>query len=492
MSLKSLFFAFALVATAVFAADVTEEEDVMVLTDDNFDAVIAENELILVEFYAPWCGHCKNLAPHYAKAAATLKKADPAVPLAKVDATENRGLGDRFGVKGFPTLKWIRNGKASEYEGGRTESDIVAWVTKKSGPVAKVVDTAADADAFSADAEVAVFGIFASEESAEYKAYMSAAGGIDDVVFAVTTKPDDLATKFGVTAPALVLVKKFDELRNDLTADITADSITTFVNGNKLPLVIEFSQEVAPKIFGGDITIHQLVFVDKTADHYEGTLAALKDAAEVHKGKMLSVIVPHTESRVMGFFGLEASDLPAAMLVDMGGEGQMKKYRLEGAEVTADALKTQGEKFFAGDLKPFLKSAEVPEEPLDGHVRVLVGKNFEEVALDEEKDVLVEFYAPWCGHCKSLAPKYEALAEEFKDVSSVIIAKVDATENEVDIKGVNVKGFPTLYFFPAKGGAAKLFDGGREQEDMSKYIIENAKIPFSLNGEKSEDAKDEL
>merc|ERR1719199_169310 len=116
MGLKSLFLAFALVAAAVFAVDVTEEDDVMVLTTENYDAVLAENDMILVEFYAPWCGHCKNLAPHYAKAA-------PAVPLAKVDATENRELGDRYGVKGFPTLKWIRGGQASDYEGGRTENE---------------------------------------------------------------------------------------------------------------------------------------------------------------------------------------------------------------------------------------------------------------------------------------------------------------------------------------------------------------------------------
>merc|ERR1719183_68483 len=493
MGLKSLFLAFALVAAAVFAVDVTEEDDVMVLTTENYDAVLAENDMILVEFYAPWCGHCKNLAPHYAKAAATLKKADPAVPLAKGDATENRELGDRYGVKGFPTLKWIRGGQASDYEGGRTENEIVAWVTKKSGPAAKVVDTAADADAFSADAEVAVFGIFSDAESDEYKAFMTAAGGIDDVVFAVTSSPEELAAKFGVAAPAVVLLKKFDDLRADLTTDLTSASISKFVNGNKLPLVIEFSQEVAPKIFGGDITVHQLVFVDKSAAHYEPTLDSLKVAAEAHKGRLLSVVVPSTEDRVMGFFGLTKSDLPATMLVDMSGEGQMKKYRLEAEEITTEALKKQGEDFFAGNLKPFLKSADIPAEPLDGHVRVLVGKNFEEVALAEDKDVLVEFYAPWCGHCKSLAPKYEELAKEYKDVSSVIIAKVDATENEVDVPGVTVKGFPTLYFFPAKGGAAQLFNGGREQEDMSDFIKKNAKMPFTLDGEEAGgDAHDEL
>jgi len=56
-----------------------------------------------------------------------------------------------------------------------------------------------------------------------------------------------------------------------------------------------------------------------------------------------------------------------------------------------------------------LKSEEIPAHN-DEPVKVLVGKNFEEIVYDETKDVLVEFYAPWCGHCKSLAPKYDELA----------------------------------------------------------------------------------
>ena len=86
---------------------------------------------MLAEFYAPWCGHCKKLAPHYSKAAKALKTSDPAVPLIKVDATVETDLASRFGVQGYPTLKWFVNGKALEYGGGRTETEIIQWVQKK-------------------------------------------------------------------------------------------------------------------------------------------------------------------------------------------------------------------------------------------------------------------------------------------------------------------------------------------------------------------------
>lgn len=57
--------------------------------------------------------------------------------------------------------------------------------------------------------------------------------------------------------------------------------------------------------------------------------------------------------------------------------------------------------------------------------------------LGADKDVLVEFYAPWCGHCKALSPKYDDLAKKLEGVDSVVVAKMDATENEIDVAGVS-------------------------------------------------------
>jgi len=76
--------------------------------------------------------------------------------------------------------------------------------------------------------------------------------------------------------------------------------------------------------------------------------------------------------------------------------------------------------------------------------------NFDSIVLDSQKDVLVEFYAPWCGHCKQLAPKYELLAKAYINEDDVAITKVDCDKNKDLCSKYDVKGFPTLKWFSKK------------------------------------------
>lgn len=110
-----------------------DDKDVIELTDANFDdLVLNSDDMWLVEFFAPWCGHCKNLAPHWKSAASELKGK---VKLGALDATVHTSMASRFNVRGYPTIKYFPAGKKSrqgeEYDGGRTSSDIVMWASSK-------------------------------------------------------------------------------------------------------------------------------------------------------------------------------------------------------------------------------------------------------------------------------------------------------------------------------------------------------------------------
>ncbi|CAG9765967.1 unnamed protein product [Ceutorhynchus assimilis] len=111
-----------------------DSNDVIELTDSNFDKLVLQSDdMWLVEFFAPWCGHCKNLAPHWAKAATELKGK---VKLGALDATIHKAKASQYGIQGYPTIKYFSAGSkssssADEYDGGRTASEIVTWALDK-------------------------------------------------------------------------------------------------------------------------------------------------------------------------------------------------------------------------------------------------------------------------------------------------------------------------------------------------------------------------
>ncbi|GLT42618.1 hypothetical protein SLA2020_166080 [Shorea laevis] len=247
----------AMAALALFFVSALAE-DVVVLTEDNFEKEVGQDSGALVEFYAPWCGHCKKLAPEYEKLGSSFKKAK-SVLIGKVDCDEHKSLCTKYGVQGYPTIQWFPKGslEPKKYEGPRS-----------------------------------------------------------------------------------------------------AEALAEFVN---------------------------------------------------------------TE----------------------GGTN--------------------------------VKIATVPSS-----VVVLTDDNFGEIVLDETKDVLVEFYAPWCGHCKNLAPTYEKVATAFKQEEDVVIANLDADKYKDLSEKYVVSGYPTLKFFPKGNKAGEEFEGGRDLEDFVAFI--NEKCGTSRDG----------
>jgi len=126
------------------------------------------------------------------------------------------------------------------------------------------------------------------------------------------------------------------------------------------------------------------------------------------------------------------------------------------------------EDFFAKKLKAHLLTQDVPADWDAKPVKVLVGKNFDAVARDPTKTVLVEFYAPWCGHCKQLTPIYDQLAENFKDHEEFVVAKMDSTLNELE--DVKVQSFPTIKLFLKDTNKIVDFTGERTLEALSKFL----------------------
>ncbi|KAL7747687.1 hypothetical protein RI367_006976 [Sorochytrium milnesiophthora] len=261
--------AVALVALLCALAVSLVHADAVALTAKSFDSVIDGSKAALVEFYAPWCGHCKALEPTYNKLSDAFAHAKDNVVIAKIDADEHKSIGSRFKVQGFPTIKFFPKGSKTpeDYSGGRSLEELVSFIEGKAS------------------------------------------------------------------------------------------------------------------------------------------------------------------------------------------------------------------------VKSNIKKA-----PSD--VVVLTTTNFDKMVLDPAKNTLVEFYAPWCGHCKQLAPTWEKVASVFAADDHIVIAKLDATAEAALGEKYGVQAYPTIKFFPAvnKGETKKPVDygEGRSEKDFIQFINEKTGTQRSAGGSLSD------
>ncbi len=111
----------------------SEGEEVIKLTDFNYKTHVNSPKLGMIKVFAPWCGHCKKLAPDYLKAAKVARAQGRPYYFAEIDGTTNSGAMEFFGVKSYPTLKIVKDGKVEEYDGDRSVEGLLKAMDQKAG-----------------------------------------------------------------------------------------------------------------------------------------------------------------------------------------------------------------------------------------------------------------------------------------------------------------------------------------------------------------------
>ncbi|KAF2018440.1 protein disulfide-isomerase [Aaosphaeria arxii CBS 175.79] len=452
----------ALLASVALASDVHD------LKKDTFKGFIEENDLVLAEFFAPWCGHCKALAPEYESAATTLKEKN--IPLVKVDCTEEQDLCQEYGVEGYPTLKVFRGPETISSYGGQRKADaIVSYMTKQSLPA--VSDITKDTiEEFKTADKVVLVAYFAADDKASNETFTAVANGLrDDYLFGATNDAE-LAKAEGVKQPGLVLYKSFDDGKDVYTEKFDKAAIETFAKVAATPLI----GEVGPETYSGYMAagIPLAYIFAETPEEREELSKQFKPLAQKHKGVInFATIDAKAFGQHAGNLNLEVGKWPA-FAIQKTEKNEKYPYDQEKA-LTEKDIGQFVEDFVAGKVDPSIKSEPIPEKQ-EGPVTVVVAKNYQELVIDNDKDVLLEFYAPWCGHCKALAPKYEELGALYasEELSKLVtVAKVDATANDVPDE---IQGFPTIKLFPAgKKDSPIDYSGARTVEDLAEFIKEN-------------------
>ncbi|KAH9943444.1 disulfide isomerase [Epithele typhae] len=467
-------------AAALAALHGALASDVLDLTASDFASVVNPEDLILVEFFAPWCGHCKALAPHYEEAATELKAKN--IKLAKVNCVDEADFCQSNGIQGYPTVRVYRKGEHSEYTGPRKADGIISYMTKQSLPAVSEVNSANFQEFKGADRIVVV--AFASSTEDAHAAEFSATANKhrDDYLFGLATDKS-VAEAAGITPPAIVVFRSFDEPQTEYPYPIGSakvHDIENWIQDLSIPVIDEVGADNYQAYASSGKPLAYL-FLDPTDEKHDEHVNMIKPVASKYKGKLNFVWIDAVKygdhARALN---LVEPKWPSFVIQDLGK--QLKYPFDQGNDVTAEAVNEMVELYLDHKLEPQLKSQPIPEVQ-DEPVFNLVGKQFEEVALDDSRDVFVEFYASWCGHCKRLKPTWDSLGEHFAPVRDrVTIAKMEATENDLPPSvPFRVSGFPTLKFKPAGSHEFLDYDGDRSLENLIAFVEENAKNSLEVN-----------
>lgn len=462
-----------LIALASLAA-AEGASDVLSLNAGNFDSSVTPEPLILVEFFAPWCGHCKALAPHYEEAATALK--DKHIKLAKVDCVEEADLCQAHGVQGYPTLKVFRNGTSTEYSGPRKADGIISYMLKQSLPAVSEVTLANLNEFQKADKVVAIAYLASSTDNPAPVFSAIADKHRDEYLFGLSTDQDAIAAA-GAKAPSIVVYRSFDDPVTEFplpVRDATASELEDWLTELSIPVIDEVNGENYA-VYAQSSKPLAYLFLDPTDEKKDDYINEVKPIASKHKGKINFVWIDAVK------FGDHAKALnlaepkwPSFVIQDIS---KQLKYPLDQETiVNAESVSKFVEKFNLGELEPQLKSEPIPASQ-DESVFYLVGKQFEDVVFDDSKDVFLELYASWCGHCKRLKPTWDSLGDHFAKVKDrLVIAKMEAQENDLPSSApFRVSGFPTLKFKRAGSKEFLEYEGDRSLESLIAFVEENAK-----------------
>jgi protein disulfide-isomerase A1 len=481
-----LFSLLVFVPSQISAEESEAKEFVLTLDNTNFHDTVTKHDFIVVEFYAPWCGHCKKLAPEYEKAASILSSHETPIVLAKVDANEekNRDLASEYDVKGFPTIKILRNGgkNIQEYKGPREADGIVEYLKKQSGPASTEIKSADDATALIGENKVVIVGVFPKFSGEEFDNFTALAEKLrSDYDFGHTLDAKHLPKgESSVSGPVVRLFKPFDELFVD-SKEFDVEALEKFIEESSIPVVTIFNNEPSnhPFVvkFFNTPNAKAMLFINFTAEGAESFKSKYHETAEQYKQQGISFLIGDVEASQGAFqyFGLKEDQVPLIIIQHNDG----KKFFKPNLE--PDHLATWLKAYKDGSVKPYVKSEPIPEtnnEP----VKVVVGETLQDIVFNSGKNVLLEFYAPWCGHCKQLAPILDEVAVSFQKDADVVIAKLDATANDIPSETFEVQGYPTLYFRSASGKISQ-YDGGRTKEDIIEFIEKNKDKPAAAQQE---------
>ena len=449
------------------------EKGVLLINEDNFGFAMHEHKNLLILFYSPDDPNCQEIIPEYEKTASILKKDN--YVCGKIDADKSDQIVRHYNIDTFPSIMLIKKTVPIKYEGEKKPEKIISWLKEQTKKELKKITTYAELGEFKKQHELSL--IYFGKNEQVINEILLAERKIDDIPLG-QIESDDLIKDFSKPdnkKDFIILFTKYNEGKNYLY-ELKSENIITFYNLYSTPKVIEFAAQTSTVLFGKRMN-SLMIFSLKREKHWEESKKLL-EALWPKLNKKLKLFVSDIEEgmsvKLSEYCGVKESDLPKAYIIEPTSENPTK-YALN-EKLTEENILKFVEDWENKKLKPYLRTEPEPDpEDNDGDVFVVVGKTYKKEVLDNDKDVLMYFYAPWCKHCKEFYPGFERLARKLKAKNpKLLMAKMDATENDIEYFPINK--YPTIKFYPgnAKNKEPLHFSNRQSITDLLNLLKQKA------------------
>jgi len=447
-----------------------DQSNVMDLTELDFQNFISEFKFALVNFHALWCRYSKKLKPVWKEIGEDLKSGGYDVAVARVEAYDEKKLAEQYGIEGYPTIKLFIDGTPHDYNGERTKEQILEFVDRKTKKALKTVDSVDAVKNYLKDYEWV--GIVAGADTANQDTVKNVASNVGDVLFLATTS-DAVKKEYNVQDGQFVLVNNISGDNKVDTDALTVDSLTKFIETNKFPSIAKFSKGTAERVFLSEDP--SMILLRKSGD--DKAESAFKEANQQIGDKIFMAVANYEDEigkLLVENLGVKESDLPTVRIVRADKE-RIRKYGIEG-DLTAANIAGLYDKYTNKQAKRTYLSEAVPTENND-LVKVVVLDTFKDIVLNPEQDVLLHVWAPWCGHCRAMMPVYDNVARKTRGVSNFVVAKIDASVNDLEAYGLDIVEYPTILLFTkSKKDDPIEFKDERNEYKFNDFIRAHAEV----------------
>lgn len=469
-----------------------ETNRVFDITDEGLDGIIKYADFYVVCFYSEKSRKSAEFQQTYFDVVVEVHKTNPYIRFARIDIDKYRHVEIKHKIDEIPMIKFYKNGRHYDYRGIPGAANITNFVHHAMNLPA-IVSSSSEFELMKKDGTVIV-GCFPGDAPAtEYNKFLNASAwfvsgkNLPLPLFALVNTAR-LMRELGFAKGSVSIIKSFEKGAKTVYGGSLQDSdkLLKFCEEESQPIVFPHGQkEFSYILTRRDTKLQHLLFMDPNDYNFKSTFNSFKEAAKKFRKSQsdIDVLFIHVDTtkkdieNVVAFFHVDIKkDVPCNRIAKP--DEFHSRYVPPKKDLTEKGFTDFTNQVLEGKISKTVRSADLPSDWDKYTLKILVGKNYEEVTRKKGHTVFVMYYVTNVDQCKRAMPVMEEVAMRYRGNSTVTIATMDISQNdgEIDV----FQDVPTFKMFTAENKVFR-FNGTRTAQAIQDFI--------NTNGESETDDK---